>query len=247
MIPETDGGRVEHDVIGTAEVHAVSEDQAPARPGRPGGLRQGLEPGSVVRQGGEIRVEQELEPPFGAGQRDRPDRCDYQQHEEARDQNLVRPFDALHHPLKDDEAAEQRSDHVEQDRPPPRLHIRAPVFAGLHAAELARERGDEILQRPPGDDRVVEENHHRHDSDPAPHPGVPGSHEPGEGADDPPPHATSNRELRDQEWQRPGEEKDHPGNQEGSAAVLRGNAREPPQVPRADSHSETGRYEPPPR
>ena len=120
-----------------------------------------------------------------------------------------------------------------------------PVGLRVGALQLAERGADEVLEAPPGDDRVVEGDEGGDEADKEPHPVVPGAGGGADGGGGSAAGTLAQRELGEQQRDRPQEKENHPRDQELPAAVLCRDPGEPPDVPGSDRHSDRGQEDAP--
>ena len=155
------------------------------------------------------------------------------------------PFDASRDSTRDYETSPRHGQDVEQNGLPYRRAVSIPVSGGIRRGEIAAHRRHEVLEHPPGDDRVVEHDHHaRHGDEPA-HPRRAAAGQPGECPNRSAARAPAQSELGNQQRNRPGEQKEQPRNEKGAAAVLGRDAGKAPQVAGTDGHPQTGQDDAP--
>ena len=146
----------------------------------------------------------------------------------------------------DHERREPDRDRVREQGPVGR-RVRLPIDPRLTAGHTARHGRPHVVERPSAHHRVVEHDRRRHPRDERPHPCVLRPHHLHERPDRPKTREPPHPELDEDERSGPDEEKDDPADEELATAVLRGDAREAPDVARADRHAEHGEQHGEPR
>ncbi len=230
---------VERGVLSIPQVHRVRRDQPPARTRVPRVLRQGFQPDAGGKQIPPIGREQEREPEFSARQRDGAHGEDDHQHEQGRNQDARRLFNAAH-AEGDDRHTEGHGDAVGENRCTrprvsfPERHRRL----GRRHRNAARQRSPQVADRPPHHHRVVEHDRGGREGDPRPHPGAAPSEQAGERTDRPAARFPAHGEFHQDQRNGPQEEEHGPGEQERAAPVGGRDAGEPPDIAGSNGHAE---------
>ncbi len=230
-------------VLATARVDGVGQHQTPPGAGVPGVLRQRLEPDAVVAELGPLRGEEKGESPPGAGKREGAHHQDDHQDDQDRHQQAGDALDAGD-PEVADRGAHGDGQRLEEDRFR-REREPAPQLRRAFAAQLPHDGAAEVADRPSHDGGVVGTDRRHHPRHPGADPGEALAEELPVGADGALARRLAHRPFGEDQRDRPEEEEDHPGDEERTAAVGGGDAREAPDVAGADRHAEHGEHQAP--